>query len=419
MLLGGKLKAVRKPKLDVKVKVKAVAEPRPLLEQNVIEYLEEFSEEVKPALDTLQPFESDESYLISEPEKKESTAEVQSSLPVITKVFIKEKRRNFKTEPRIAGVSRFSASTNQKKLFICHICAFTTSIDAALKVHLKTHKENFICCYLKFSKKTEYNRHMRLAHNISWKRRKPLLDTEGFCDICWFSSRSMNDLRRHMKQHLTPKERCSICQKPIRDLTKHMDTFHASRFACTLCDSTFKTKSNLKNHVKIHDEPTECPICHKFLPNMTRHIKWHSRPKPKPFCCLQCGKVCYSKQSVEDHVHRVHEKMPLGKSYTCSVCHLNFIRNIDLRRHSFIHYTGKIFSCDFPDCNEMFKKAFKLHAHMMVHTTPEANFQCNFCDRKYLRKTALHKHQKQSHAEIAETLSISFKINEETIGVSL
>jgi hypothetical protein len=64
-----------------------------------------------------------------------------------------------------------------------------------------------------------------------------------------------------------------------------------------------------------------------------------------------------------------------------------------------MHFKGKIFSCDFPGCNEMFKETSKLHLHSMVHLKNEASFFCSFCDRKYLRRTALKKHLRLTHPE--------------------
>ena len=398
--MGGKIKSAARKIKSSEQKRDQVVDPESEL---VVEYLEEYSDEVKPSLDSTVLQKRDSSALSPANTENKISQEIKLKKPSpdFVQVFVKE---NNSAESSTTGLR----PRNKKKLLICEVCAFTTSSQVGLRNHMKKHKTCFNCCGMKFSKKTEYNKHMRLTHKISWKRRKQILDCEAFCDICSFSSRSLDDLRKHIKQHLQTKETCDICQKQIRNLAKHMNTHHAAyRFVCSICDAKFRSSSNYKSHVKIHDEPSECPICHKFLPHITRHIKWHSRPKPKPFSCLQCGKICYSKQALGVHIHRVHEKMPLGKSYSCSVCQLSFIRHRDLRRHSFIHYQGKIYNCDVPECNEMFKNRFKLQTHMMVHnSTQEASFQCNFCDKKYLRKTALNKHQKQAHTDLVEAFTM-------------
>lgn len=208
-----------------------------------------------------------------------------------------------------------------------------------------------------------------------------------------------------MKRHVPPDKECNICHLKFRFIERHMRIVHTFErpFQCAVCGANFKGRNNLNGHMKTHEQPTECPICNKFLPNMKRHLQWHKKPKPDPIQCPQCERMYSNKQAVQEHISRVHERRPLGKSYSCEVCDLRFIRNRDLRRHSFIHYSGKIFVCDFPGCNDMFKKRFKLQAHVMVHSSErEANFECESCGKKYLRRTALFKHEKLAHGSVSK-----------------
>lgn len=427
--LGGKLKNARKEKPEVntrskKKRLKFVEEDSAI----VVEYLEEFSEEVKPALDEVSKIlaerKSNRLSTIKSKVKKNSTK--RKTIPSInTRVVVEKMQSTVEDDPEVLKKSRISNHVSgfqtSNPQFVCDVCAFQTSRKAALQVHLKMQhpKENLSCCSQKFKKKTDFNRHQRLAHSVSWKRKTLMMTSEAVCDICGSTVQTLSDLRNHMKQHMKTKS-CNFCHKTIQNVTKHIKEVHETdrTFVCPICSAGFKSRSNLKNHIKTHEEPSVCPICQKLLPNMERHLQWHKRPKAAPHRCPQCNKSCSTKQAVQEHIHRIHEKMPLGKSYTCPVCKLNFIRNHDLRRHAFIHYQGRIFNCDFPSCNEMFKSAFKLQCHSMVHNpTNEASFECSYCDRKYLRKTALHKHQKQAHFDIADTLSI--KIIKKTIGHQL
>lgn len=264
-------------------------------------------------------------------------------------------------------------------------------------IKLKTPLVHQVCqfCGLKFTKKTELNRHLATVHETSYRKQK-----EIFCDFCGFKSSKISQIRNHMKNHVQVKEECLICGMKLKNLAKHIREVHTIErpFVCNFCDISFKAKQYLKNHLKTHEESKQCPICFKFIHNMERHLHLHNKPKPKPLQCSICQKLCANKQTMQEHILRIHEKIPLGKYYTCTVCDLKFIRNDDLRRHSYIHYKGKIFSCEFPGCNEMFKKSFKLQMHMMVHNSNnERNFCCSHCDRKYLRKTALQKHVKEAH----------------------
>lgn len=377
-----------------------------ITEEHVIEYLEYPSEEVEI---TLKEEHYDDNCSVDI--MSEELTEQEAPLVVIEHLSPEIPEEKHQISKRL----RCSSPIKQQTLFICEVCAFTTSTQHAFKLHLKQHEADLSCCTITFNNKNELNKHKQLVHNITSKKQNFAFKTAAICDICGFNTRSLGDLRKHIRKHRKSKQKCDICYKEFRDLTRHMSSFHDNDHSCQICGSSFKTFHHLRNHLKTHEQPTECPICHKFLANMDRHLKWHERPNTKLFYCEQCGRVCSTKQAVQEHVQRVHEKMPLGKSYPCPVCKLQFIRNSDLRRHSFIHYTKKIHSCDVPGCNEMFKTSFQLNCHMMIHNpNNEATFQCSFCDKKYLRKAALNKHQKISHSDIIAKLPVNnFKKNNE------
>lgn len=267
--------------------------------------------------------------------------------------------------------------------FICHICAFETITQRQLRNHI------------------DQEHRSKISAKIAEPVRLIRASSEIICDICGVTKKKKFELRKHMRSHEKPLDECEICHLRLRNVQKHIRDVHTDErsFICEVCDAAFKSLHNLKNHVKTHEEPSECPICLKLLPNMHRHLQWHKRPTPARHVCNQCNKSCSTKQALQEHVLRIHEKVPLGKSYSCPDCSLTFIRNNDLRRHSYQHFTGKIFSCTFPNCNEMFKKAFKLQSHMMIHNpSNEVKFACELCDRKYLRKAALNKHRRQTHS---------------------
>lgn len=392
--LGGRLMK-KPPKVkELKAMVKrARGRPRAVknenpddTQENVVEYLEEYLEEI----------EAEATFRHSRRSPKKIKPEhIVKDSPAFAQVFI--------NEPIPVVRIEFPHQTSD---FVCDVCGYQTSHHASLKLHLKTHQEEKILrcddCGIKFTKKTEFNRHMRCVHSIINRRRR-VRTTLASCDVCGKTTLKIHEMRRHMKQHLEPKERCIVCNLKLRNLKKHMKEVHTTirPFVCAVCGAGFKVRHNLTNHMKTHDEPTECQICHKFLPNIERHLLRHKRPRPMPLRCSQCDKTFATKQSLQSHQERIHERVPLGKIYKCSTCNLTFIRNRDLRQHSFIHYTGKIFTCNALNCNEMFKKAFKLMAHMMVHNTSnEASFACNICDKKYLRQTALNKHQRQAHSSL-------------------
>ncbi|KAG5679410.1 hypothetical protein PVAND_008977 [Polypedilum vanderplanki] len=168
---------------------------------------------------------------------------------------------------------------------------------------------------------------------------------ETICDLCGIKIDSLANLRKHMitnhkeTQFPCTEMNCNLVFNLKGNLKKHIKQVHDQErpFQCDICGISLKTKNHLVNHLKIHENPKKCPICSIILPNIDAHIKRHKQVK-STFTCSQCNRECATKQALNEHIQRIHERKPLGKFYSCSVCDENFIRNSDLRRHSFIHY---------------------------------------------------------------------------------
>lgn len=246
------------------------------------------------------------------------------------------------------------------------------------------------------------------------------------CDKCAMQFDSRRNFRKHQRMCLEekiidipepPKNDISITSKNLKineifkcleltcnavfknrgNLYKHVQHIHLNKrsFQCDKCAKFFKTKYHLKIHLKTHEIPKKCPICSIYLPNIEAHIKRHSKPKQSYFICQQCNRQCATKQALLEHVQRIHDRKPLGKFYRCPICHENFIRNSDLRRHSFLHYQGKVYCCTYPGCTEMFKTSYKLQLHQVIHNSSnEKIFICEICNKSFSRQTSLYKHKK-------------------------
>lgn len=142
-----------------------------------------------------------------------------------------------------------------------------------------------------------------------------------------------------------------------------------------------------------------------MVSNMKVHLRNHSaKSNNVQIKCHLCGKSM-GKYQLMRHIKTVHEKLfqkdndSRGlKIYSCKECGEFFSRKQELRQHEYIHFSGRIFTCEFEGCNKYFKKLKLLNVHRFTHQ-PQ-NVSCEICKNVYARKSALWKHQKKNHPEL-------------------
>ena len=113
---------------------------------------------------------------------------------------------------------------------------------------------------------------------------------------------------------------CIRCGRRHTNSDRCCDTYE---FKCATCKKTFKTRSCLERHVKIHTNEKKhfCDTCGKGFARrdvLRRHIRMHTGEKP--YKCELCGKrftdsgnlACHSKTHIEV---RPHLCLTCGKSF--------------------------------------------------------------------------------------------------------
>ena len=117
---------------------------------------------------------------------------------------------------------------------------------------------------------------------------------------------------------------------------KHSDAVHlAKRYKCDYCQKEFKSKQNLRQHIKVVHEGLKIE-------------------------CKQCGKTFLKTNHLDDHMNSVH----LKKILTCHVCQKTFNHRMTLGVHMKTKHSDVDVHLPCDQCNNTYKYKHSLIEHM-------------------------------------------------------
>lgn len=134
-------------------------------------------------------------------------------------------------------------------------------------------------------------------------------------------------------------------------------------YKCDQCAKEYKKSKHLARHKRTHLEQY-CNDCQTSISNYVDHmLKVHRIELPRPFECEVCKKCYRTKANIKAHmrIHRVENRI-----YNCTVCTKSFFFSTDLRKHMKSHSQNRSVICDI--CGDAFKSADTLKCHMRRHT---------------------------------------------------
>lgn len=214
------------------------------------------------------------------------------------------------------------------------------------------------------------------------------------------------------------KNDVSIIKKESLEVNDSSDRIFRCEFEG--CSSSFKTRSSLKDHQKVHSDerPYGCHYCTSAFKSSSNRSKHERGSHPKEYQKRKAEREAgYNKSTtstVADGMEmsppppkklKIEVKSPKNiiqyttppnapkQKYQCRYCDRFFNHPEGRDRHEAVH---KFFDCGF--CSKNFKTQENLKEHMRIHTE-QTKFLCPFptCDVIFQDRRSLREHRLSEH----------------------
>lgn len=210
-------------------------------------------------------------------------------------------------------------------------------------------------CPQSYSKREYLAKHMQNEHEITLEKKRPGRQ-------CPFYVKSANDPRPY---------KCDQCVKEYAKCS--VDVFVIDFAALTdnsvnvifMIICRYAKSKHLNRHRLTHLERRRCNLCNEecgksYADHMLRQ---HGIELPRPFQCDICKKTYRTKTHIQTHmrIHRVKTR-----TFTCSLCPKSYCYSTDLRKHMKTHSLDRSIICDI--CGDAFKSVDTLRCHLRRHT---------------------------------------------------
>lgn len=258
---------------------------------------------------------------------------------------------------------------------------------------IRTELTVFRCkqCKAVFPTKKESLEHIELVHNNKHK-----------CTKCQQVFRSNKALKTHRRSCLRKKRErkaktvVSVVEQNEWEYKEKEVEAKKETYICKYCSKEYTRKDGLILHERRHtgERPFSCTYCEKKFSSTSarnKHIQIHE--KRWSHVCSYCGQGFVHKPNFEYHVLKCHTgEFP----FPCDKCDKKFVRKQDLQRHDdTIHSTipKQQYECDI--CNKHFTNPRYLKIHIKAHELPleeRKKFKCNICEAAFLTKVSLQHH---------------------------
>ncbi|KAL7044370.1 hypothetical protein ACKWTF_001895 [Chironomus riparius] len=197
---------------------------------------------------------------------------------------------------------------------------------------------------------------------------------------------------------------CEVCGKLIdrNKYERHRKYGHKENKdnKCDLCNKTFTSAYNLQYHLAHHVNArlficNECPKAYNTASDLAQHQRTHDKGRD-PLKCDECGMLFEARSKYNSHlkIHKPVVKQPYvprkGEPKECPICEKSFI---SLSKHNkIVHMNQRNYDCEF--CDKKFGKKSGLDRHVLTVHKKQKNFKCEQCDKAFGEKAQLKKHER-------------------------
>lgn len=301
--------------------------------------------------------------------------------------------------------------------------------DQSLLDQVQILTESYPCptCGLEFRSALKLNYHMRTSHVARPEYEHNIENQPRYsCTVCSRTFVALSHLKMHEVTHSASSvTSCTSTSANIPPSGNNME----KTFACDLCQASFRYRTLLERHRRMHQEigqekPYSCPRC--LMRFETRnlynhHAKTH-RPLPAgnndariinanavlpvidpvignlgnpviptksmtSYPCDSCSKQFTTAESLTTH-KAVHRSRPL----VCDVCGKGFTHRKYYVVHQRIHTGERPYLCAM--CGKSFTQASTLTVHRRYHTG-ERPYTCTLCGKGFVTRTIMLNHMKK------------------------
>ena len=220
------------------------------------------------------------------------------------------------------------------------------------------------------------------------------------CDLCSYSTKSSNLLKRHKIRHIGKKPyKCDVCSYStifMSYLNRHkMQHTGEKSYKCDVCSYSTTRSNLLAEHKARHtgEKSYLCDVCSystSRLSNLAEHKARHT--EEKPYKCDVCSYCTISSSILKRHKAQHTEE----NRYKCDVCSFSTIYMCNLKRHQTKHTEEKPYKCDV--CSFSTGRSRNLTMHKRKHTG-EKLYKCDVCSYSTIWSTHLAEHKARHTGE--------------------